>query len=175
MDSPSSSATWVSGVVVTESTSAVSSSPHTDYVLEVVGPVVLLAHVRGDASEAVKMLVDGLARAGAEHPEGTGLLLILHRGAVPPDEPTRQLFVDAVRNPVVRGVSVVVLGDGFWAAAVRSVMTFFAVTSRLPVRLFASPEPASAWLQARLRDAEAHQLDAIPQTARRLASREHIS
>ena len=64
---------------MTESTSAVSSSPHTDYVLEVVGPVVLLAHVRGDASEAVKMLVDGLARAGAEHPEGTGLLLILQR------------------------------------------------------------------------------------------------
>ena len=63
-------------------------------------------------------------------------MLVLHEGAVPPDEAGRSLFLQEVRHPSTKGIAVVILGGGFWAATARSVITFFAVTTRLPVRLF---------------------------------------
>jgi len=77
-------------------------------------------------------------------------VLILREGARPPDDAKRKEFAKILRAPSMKGLAVVVLGGGFWAAAARSVVTFFVVTARLPVKLFTDGDSARAWLHEQL-------------------------
>ena len=117
---------------------------------QLVGPIVVAAHLHGEATMGVDELSTQLRTLRARYPDGVGALLVLHNGAVPPSDEARRVFLDGVRHPSVKGFAVVVLGAGFWAAAVRSVLTFFVVTARLPVRLFADGASAQHWLLGRL-------------------------
>ena len=135
---------------------------------ETVGPVVASAHLAGSGSAMVEELSATIGRHRTAVPSGVGVLLVLHEGAVPPDEAGRSLFLQEVRHPSTKGIAVVILGGGFWAATARSVITFFAVTTRLPVRLFSVDDDPCGWLEARFEPSAGIDGSALRAAARRL-------
>lgn len=115
------------------------------YRATVVGPVAVCAHLRGEPDDAMVWLTENLTRM-CRTESSVGAVLVLRQGAKPPDEASRRAFAPILRSPVMKGFGVVVLGGGFWAAAARSVVTFFVVSARLPVKLFTDGASARAWV-----------------------------
>lgn len=120
------------------------------YRLDVVGRVIVCTHRRGPAAPVMAKLTEVLATQAATYPDGHGAVLLLSEGATPPDEDTRKRFMNVVREPSFKGLGVAVLGGGFWAATARSVVTFFVVVGRLPVRLYPDGRLAQRWVLERL-------------------------
>ncbi len=118
------------------------------YVAQDVGPVYVLAHRRGGASHLVEAMCAELVSMARRYPEGCGAILVLHEGATPPDTAARKRFVQMFERDrdTIRAFAVLVLGSGFWAAAVRSVVSLLGLTSRLPIRIFSDESSAAQWV-----------------------------
>jgi hypothetical protein len=75
-------------------------------------------------------------------------------------EETRRAFVELAKNapPEARCVGVVLLAEGFVAAAMRGVVAaaVAAIRSRVPMKVFSSIDETCAWIEGTLRDADAH-------------------
>jgi len=100
-------------------------------------------------------LVDaGIRVLPARWPSGYGVMLCVGRGVRPPDRAGRERAVSALRRlgPRTRAMACVVLGQGFGAAAVRSVMSAagLAIRSDYETKVFDSTTTALTWLTRRL-------------------------
>jgi len=75
-------------------------------------------------------------------------------------EETRKAFVELAKNapPEARCVGVVLLAEGFVAAAMRGVVAaaVAAIRSRVPMKVFSSIEETCVWVEETLRAADAH-------------------
>lgn len=80
-------------------------------------------------------------------PEGIGVMHIVEATALPPDAPTRRLFVDGVRHAAIRHYSVVHTARGFKAASIRAVMagSFALARPSAAHSVHANINEAAAW------------------------------
>lgn len=81
------------------------------------------------------------------HPEGVGTLHVVEATALPPDAPTRRIFVEVMRLPIIQHYSVLHPSRGFKAASVRAVVTssFALARIRTPHAVHASLAESAHW------------------------------
>ncbi|MCA9707654.1 MAG: hypothetical protein KDK70_17525 [Myxococcales bacterium] len=100
-----------------------------------------------DHIDTVRRLVDDLL---SKYPDGIGMMLMVYNASLFPHADGRNRTNELFREvgPRLQGVAAVVEGTGFWASAVRSVITGFTLVSRtkFPLKTFGSVDDASAWL-----------------------------
>ena len=94
--------------------------------------------------------IEAVTRHCKQHPEGIGLLVLIDRDAPPPAEAARVAIKDAyvrLRGMVHGGVQVVE-GEGFAAAAKRSVLTIINLATDIgyPIRVAGNVTDATALL-----------------------------
>jgi hypothetical protein len=112
---------------------------------------VLIVVFRGNPTEpSVRAMHLGMMRLVRSCPEGLAFLLVNESGAGIPEGKARDAAHAMFREMGEKflGVAGVVEGAGFWAAAMRSVLSVAARMSQraFPFRIFASAREAVAWL-----------------------------
>lgn len=114
----------------------------------------------GDCTESA---ADGIAQTFKalveQHPGGIVILGVSRPGvAMVPRPEVREKLSAMLRghNGGLRGVASAILGDGFGAAAKRTVMASIAMVARqpAPLRIFDARVPAAQWAAARLSDGD---------------------
>ncbi|MFO0635052.1 MAG: hypothetical protein U0168_19585 [Nannocystaceae bacterium] len=112
----------------------------------------------GDCTESA---ADGIAQTFQalveQHPGGIVILGVSRPGvAMVPRPEVREKLSAMLRghNGGLRGVASAILGDGFGAAAKRTVMASIAMMARqpAPLRIFDARPPAAQWAASRLAD-----------------------
>lgn len=116
------------------------------------GPVLVVQYRDNISPETLRASETAQERLLRQHPGGT-LLLTLVDGNVPlPTEDARAMVADTFRRMAVRNkaAATVILGDGFWASAVRSTLTALTLVVRppCPQKTFATVDEALAWLMS---------------------------
>lgn len=111
----------------------------------------------------LKDWVSAILRYGKEQPQGLGLLVLIDENAPPPGEPDRTAIKDAyvIVRPVVRCAVQVVEGEGFAAAAKRSVLTIINLATAIgyPIRVTGNVTEATKLLHKLLAGALSPSID----------------
>lgn len=99
--------------------------------------------------------VEELARSlDPRYAAGLGVVVVIDASCAPPDEDARRVVCDVytVLRPMVRGVAYVVEGEGFAAAAKRSVLSLITMTIKpgFPIRVSGTLEEGLPWLRKTL-------------------------
>jgi hypothetical protein len=138
-------------------TDDVAQPVESDQAAEICGNVIMAIHRSGSAVPIIREMKARVGEMVRKHPSGIGLMLILRRGAKPPEGRVRQdlaaMFTE--HKKALCATSVVVEGSGFWAAAIRSTLTFLSVASSYPLKVFSSIDGAVSWQIAALTKAGA--------------------
>jgi len=120
--------------------------------------VVVAIHRHGPAAPAVEGQIAALQKLAATGARGIGFLLILEQGAKTPDTETRRSVDKAFKDlgERLKACAIVMLGEGFWASAVRSTLAILLVSSArgYETKIFATPPDATLWLAGQLRGVE---------------------
>lgn len=131
--------------------------------------------------EASKHLAAAIETFGQRRPEGLVMLVIVNAANELPDAATREAMARDMKRheSFTRAMALVYEGDGFRAAAVRSVFVGLQMLSRqaLPTKVFAAVDEAAAWL-VRQRSGPAMTAPEIVTAVdlvRRMPARERIS
>lgn len=116
----------------------------------------------------LKQWLEGVTRHAKQHAEGIGLLVLIDQDAPPPGEAARAEIKDAyvrLRGLVLGGVQVVE-GEGFAAAAKRSVLTIINLATDIgyPIRVAGNVTDATATLSKLLGKAMDRKIDAAELT-----------
>ena len=87
---------------------------------------------------------------GTKFPDGLGLMVLISANEPPPDEPTRRAIQAsyAAMQQSIRAAVLVVEGEGFVAAAKRSIITVLSLTNSLsfPIKVSGTPLDGAAKL-----------------------------
>ena len=98
----------------------------------------------------LKLWLEGVTRHAKQHPQGIGLLVLIDQDAPPPAEAERAAIKNAYASlrSMVRGGVQVVEGEGFAAAAKRSVLTIINLATDIgyPLRVAGNVTEATALL-----------------------------
>jgi hypothetical protein len=113
--------------------------------------VVWTGHTTHDGVVASRRSILALGR---EHPEGVGLITIVeHNAPMPPGE-VRDEVAKFLKesSDIIKASAVVFEGEGFRAAAVRSVVTGVSMLAKqaFPHRVFAHVDEAASWMGPKL-------------------------
>ncbi|HET8933258.1 MAG TPA: hypothetical protein VFN67_07470 [Polyangiales bacterium] len=116
----------------------------------------------------LKQWLEGVTHHAKQHPEGIGLLVLIDEKAPPPAEAERAAIKDAyvsLRGKVRGGVQVVE-GEGFAAAAKRSVLMIINLATDIgyPIRVAGNVTDATALLNKLLGKAMDARIDAAELT-----------
>jgi len=129
-----------------------------DRVIAVVDALVVLVARRPATPEHVARIDAEIRALAKKRPEGVAYVHVVdsRKGEtrrVP--EETRRAFVELAKNapPEARCVGVVLLAEGFVAAAMRGVVAaaVAAIRSRVPMKVFASIDETCAWVEETFR------------------------
>lgn len=105
---------------------------------------------RPPSVEASKHLAAALETFGQSRPDGLVMLVIVNAANDLPDAATREAMARGMKRheTFTRAMALVYEGDGFRAAAVRSVFVGLQMLSRqaLPTKVFAAVDEAATWL-----------------------------
>jgi hypothetical protein len=111
----------------------------------------------------LKDWTSAIHRYGKEQPQMLGLLVLIDENAPPPGEPDRTAIKDAyvLVRPVVRCAVQVVEGEGFGAAAKRSVLTIINLATAIgyPIRVTGDVAEATKLLHKLLAGALSPRID----------------
>lgn len=117
--------------------------------------VVVAIHREGPAGPAVDGQIAALQKLADANAQGIGFLLILEQGAKTPDTETRRRVDKAFRDigDRLKACAIVMIGDGFWASAVRSTLAILLVSAarKYETKIFALPPEAITWLAGQIR------------------------
>jgi hypothetical protein len=118
--------------------------------------VVTVENVAPDVA-AIERLDAALTSVAGQSPRGIGLMVIIRSDAKPPNEETRARIKAVIPklNRSLRAIAHVTEGEGFLAAAKRSVLTLMisAQGHGLPLKVFRQVQEASPWLLRTMHDA----------------------
>ncbi len=110
------------------------------------------------------MLEDGLVafeQIAASHPEGCGILVYRYPEAALPPAELQRTAAQAYRRhqATIRGVAVLLAGNGFRSGSSRLVARMFITMARVsfPWRVFSEPAHASDWLSAQVPNAPSYE------------------
>lgn len=128
-----------------------------------VGRVVVCVHKSGSSKPMVAAIRKACEAAVKAH-ETAGSLLVLLDGARPPEgdgrEQAKAFYKDFAGKVTAHAVALE--GTGFWAAAMRSVLTFLimATGGRSTTKVFSSAAEAVTWMAKEMPGADARELAA---------------
>jgi hypothetical protein len=100
--------------------------------------------------EGVTALRQGVTQLGKKNPQGIGLLTVVEANAPMPSSEARDAIATFLREAgsFINASAVIFEGEGFRAAAVRSVVTGLTMLAKQPYphKVFAGITEAAAWL-----------------------------
>lgn len=139
--------------LVDHSRVATDKGPST-YAIEEHGNVLVAVCVDAVTVPSLERLLGATKGLALRFPAGVAVVLVL-----PPNAPLlstkreRDLASELLSVPGVAAFALVLEGDGFWAAAARSILVGLNALSRrtLPTKVFASIEQAAPWLSVVVR------------------------
>lgn len=118
------------------------------------GNVVMAVCVDAVSTRSLEQLLDVIREATRKFPEGVGVAIVLPRGApVLTAKRDRELASKMIGQPGVTCLTLVLEGDGFWAATARSILVGLSTLAqrRTPVKVLASIDAAASWFAETLR------------------------
>jgi hypothetical protein len=141
-------------------TQLASSSQHSCFAL---GNIVVTRSLVPPDSAYLPEWINAILRHGKVHPQGLGLLVLIDENAPPPGELERSAIKAAYVNvrPVVRCAVQVVEGEGFAAAAKRSVLMIINLATAIgyPIRVTGNVTEATNILHKLLGPAMSAEID----------------
>jgi hypothetical protein len=134
--------------LVDHSRVAADKGPST-YAIEEHGNVLVAVCVDTVTVPSLERLLGATKGLALRSPAGVGVVLVL-----PPNAPLlstkreRELASELLSVPGIAAFALVLEGDGFWAAAARSILVGLNALSRrtVPTKVFASIDQAAPWL-----------------------------
>lgn len=94
-----------------------------DHVKGVAFNIVFMVWRRRTLAEPYRAGARLVAQLGAKFPEGVGVMQVVEVDAVPPDSDARKVFVEFLKQEIIKHYSVTHEGTGFKAASVRAIVS----------------------------------------------------